>query len=345
MTKKDNGLSPEELAYWMDLRQKTLDRNKSLRSSNLTGTFEKFQQTGDSSALRLWINKEPGNFPLHWHTCAEIIMVIEGTYTVVSNRVSYTLNAGDIIVVPPGELHELRPNSVGFRMIVQFDLNAMSKFRGFTRLFSVMPHAILITAENLPELHRQERELLNNTALEYSGADTLADASAAACMIRFFVLLARCDQLTQSAPSPNTQHNKQKEYVEKFNAVFDYIERNYAENITLEDVAASIGFSKFHFSRLFRTYTDTSFYDYLCLRRLKAAETLLLTPDLPITEVALQSGFSSISTFNRVFKKYKECTPSEFKEFYSLPYNSTRSRTQAQINNLATGSAANQPKS
>ena len=38
--------------------------------------------------------------------------------------------------------------------------------------------------------------------------------------------------------------------------------------------------------------------------------------NLPITEIALQSGFSSISTFNRVFKKFKECTPTEFKEFY-----------------------------
>ena len=98
--------------------------------------------------------------------------------------------------------------------------------------------------------------------------------------------------------------------------VFDYIEHYYMEDITLELVASKIGFSKFHFSRLFRQFTDTSFYDYHCLRRLKAAEILLLDPSLPITEVALQSGFSSISTFNRVFKKFKECTPTEFKEFY-----------------------------
>ena len=88
------------------------------------------------------------------------------------------------------------------------------------------------------------------------------------------------------------------------------------EDITLEEVAAQIGFSKFHFSRLFRQFTDTAFYDYLCARRIKTAEALLLEPGLSITEIALQSGFASISTFNRVFKKFKECTPTEFKEFY-----------------------------
>ena len=47
-----------------------------------------------------------------------------------------------------------------------------------------------------------------------------------------------------------------------------------------------------------------------------------MDPNLPITEIALQSGFASISTFNRVFKKFKECTPTEFKDFYKAKSNS-----------------------
>ena len=115
---------------------------------------------------------------------------------------------------------------------------------------------------------------------------------------------------------PDVRTNKQKEYIEKFNKIFEFIDNNYTEDISLETVADIAGFSKFHFSRLFKQFTDTSFYDYLNLRRIKAAENLLLDPSLPITEIALQSGFSSISTFNRVFKAFKKCTPSEFKELY-----------------------------
>ena len=106
------------------------------------------------------------------------------------------------------------------------------------------------------------------------------------------------------------------EYIEKFNMIFDYIDKNYTDDLSLDTVSGVAGFSKFHFSRLFKQFTDMSFYDYLNQRRVRAAETLLLDPDIPITEIAMRSGFSSISTFNRVFKSFKECTPSEFKKMY-----------------------------
>ena len=113
-----------------------------------------------------------------------------------------------------------------------------------------------------------------------------------------------------------TQERYSKEYIEKFNTIFDYIDKNYTEDLSLDVVSGVAGFSKFHFSRLFKQFTDMSFYDYLNQRRVCAAEALLLDPDIPITEIAMRSGFSSISTFNRVFKSFKECTPSEFKKMY-----------------------------
>lgn len=56
-----------------------------------------------------------------------------------------------------------------------------------------------------------------------------------------------------------------------------------------------------------------SCYEYLIGRRIAYAERLLLTPNLSITEVAMQSGFNSLSTFNRIFKTAKNCTPSSYK--------------------------------
>jgi AraC-like DNA-binding protein len=115
---------------------------------------------------------------------------------------------------------------------------------------------------------------------------------------------------------PDVKLNKQREYIEKFNAIFEYIGNNYTEDISLDTIADVAGFSKFHFSRLFKQFTDISFYDYLNQRRVKEAEKLLLDPHLTITEVAMRAGFSSIATFNRVFKNFKECTPTEFKNLY-----------------------------
>ena len=301
--------------YWMELRRKSLERNASFRKRMITGTHEQTHYSEDNSSVYLWINKEPGGFPLHWHSTVEIIMPIKSNYTVVMNKNTYRLKENEIFIIPPGELHELLPPDDGYRLVLLFDLSSLNKFKGFTRLFSLFSLSSHITPETMPEIYDKERELLIQVVEEYADGGDLAEPSILALLIQFFVLLARNTADTVPASLPAMQPNKQREYIEKFNVVFDYIEHHYMEDITLDSVAAQIGFSKFHFSRLFGQFTDTSFYDYLCARRIKAAETLLLDPNLPITEVALQSGFASISTFNRVFKKFKECTPTEFKEF------------------------------
>ncbi len=313
---QNNNTSSAEISHWIELRKKSCERNYNFRHRNVNGTFERVSYTEDDSSIFLWINREATGFPLHWHSTVEIIMPLENGYTVTMNHTTYELRENDIFIIPPGELHELTAPKHGTRLILLFNLSSLNKFRGFTRLFSLLSLSCLITPETMPEIHKKEKELLLQVAEEYTSNDSLGEPSGIALLIQFFVLLARNSQDAPSSSLPAIPSNKQRKYVEKFNVVFDYIEHYYMEDITLETAAAQIGFSKFHFSRLFRQFTDTSFYDYLCLRRLKAAEILLLDPSLPITEVALQSGFSSISTFNRVFKKFKECTPTEFKEFY-----------------------------
>ena len=114
---------------------------------------------------------------------------------------------------------------------------------------------------------------------------------------------------------------KRREYFDRLNNVIDYIDSNYTSKITLEDAAAYSGFSKFHFSRLFKEYMNCTFYDYLIDRRIKATEVLLTNDELSITDIALQAGFSSIPTFNRTFKLKKGCTPGEYRTLFSKGLN------------------------
>lgn len=308
----------EYLSYWLALRKKVCEKNHTFRRRSINGTHEKIHSLENASSLFLWINRETASFPLHWHSNAEIIMPVDGDYLVKTSRTAYHLQENEILILPPGELHELHAPSKGMRLILLFDTSHIGHYKGFSLLYSLLSQPLLITPDTMPAIFDELQSLLTSIAEEYANDDPLSEPSILALLIQFFVLLARTvNELPASPAVPaSPQSNKQREYVEKFNTVFDYIDHYYMEEISLESAAAKIGFSKFHFSRLFRQFTDTSFYDYLCLRRLRAAETLLLDPSLPITEVALQSGFSSISTFNRVFKKFKQCTPTEFKEFY-----------------------------
>ena len=106
------------------------------------------------------------------------------------------------------------------------------------------------------------------------------------------------------------------EYMEKFLFITDYISNHFSENLTLEAVASLAGFSKYHFARLFKQYTNSSFYKFLNQKRIEYAKSLLLDPELAVTEVAAQSGFSSLSAFLRMFKQLNLCTPTEFRSMY-----------------------------
>lgn len=280
----------------------------------LNGVFEKVDFT-NNSALLLYLNTEYEDYPIHWHAATEIIMPIENTYSVTMNKIQYFLREGDILIIPPGELHELYAPPTGSRIIFMFDFTLVSNLKGFSSILPVITQPRLITQENCPDIYEEERQLLTSIQKEYQHGSTLWEASIYSMIIQMFVLIGR-NHIDSGELFPDVRANKQKEYIEKFNIIFEYIDNNYTDDISLETVADVAGFSKFHFSRLFKQFTNTSFYDYLNLRRIKAAENLLLDPSLPITEIALQSGFSSISTFNRVFKTFKKCTPSEFKELY-----------------------------
>lgn len=281
----------------------------------LDGIFERVDFEKHSSIL-LYLNNEYEDYPVHWHTAMEIIMPTESTYTVVINKTTYDLNVGDIIIIPPGDLHELYAPEKGERIIFQFDFSIIGNLKGFSSTFPILLSPRVITSTNTPDIYDNLKQLLLSINEEYVAHDSLSEASIYSKIIQFFVTIARTYMNTGNL-FPDLKVSKQKEYFEKFNLIFDYINENLSEDITLDKIASIAGFSKFHFSRIFKQFTNLSFYDYLIQQRVKVAENLLLNPNMTITEVAMHSGFSSMSTFNRVFKSVKECTPTEFKNLYS----------------------------
>ena len=86
------------------------------------------------------------------------------------------------------------------------------------------------------------------------------------------------------------------------------------EDLSLEALADMTGFSKSHFIRLFKEFAGVSYYEYLTKRRLLNAELLLDNPECSIADIAMQSGFNSLATFNRVFKASHNCTPTDYRK-------------------------------
>lgn len=96
----------------------------------------------------------------------------------------------------------------------------------------------------------------------------------------------------------------------------DYISKNYREKIYLDDMAATIGLSASYLSRFFFKETGVHLQDYINEFRVERAANLLRFSEEPLLHISEYLCFQSQSYFGKIFKKYKNMTPKEYREFY-----------------------------
>ncbi len=270
----------------------------------------------DDSFIRIWQNEQNECYPVHWHNAFEIILPVENNYTVEVEQEVFDLNPGEIIIIPAGKSHAITAPETGRRYILLFGIGSMSKIRGYNSILSLLNNTMLITPNSTPEIYNDVYTRITLMISEFFNDNDFYEFSIYSNLMSLLVSVARYSLAMNRDSVPGSYMTKKKHF-HRFQQVLDYIDVHYAENLTLDSVAEYGGFSRYYFSRLFKDYSGYNFYDYLTMRRIKAAELLLTQPKMSITEVALQSGFSSISTFNRSFKKIKGCTPGEYKAIYT----------------------------
>lgn len=102
-------------------------------------------------------------------------------------------------------------------------------------------------------------------------------------------------------------------YIEQINKVIDYIESHIAQTITLDDLALRTELSKYHFHRIFHSFTNESLYSFINRLRVERAAALLLSQSASVTDIALSCGFNDSATFSRAFKKRFGISATEWK--------------------------------
>ena len=282
--------------------------------ANLKGIYETVEYR-DDSFIQLYDNTDYEAYPRHWHTSIELIMPTEGEYRLEYGGVQVTLREGDLLLICPGALHSLEACK-GTRYIFQAEMSSVTQLKSVESFLTILYPGIVITPENSPVTYEPICRLMNEIADEYHSETLFFEASIYAKIMQMIVLIRR-GQAAATRPL-GVSDTKQKEYLDKFMDVCNYINDHCTEELTLDAVAARAGFSKYHFSRLFKQATNVSFYKYLNQKRIETAERLLVNPKMSITDVSLSSGFSSLSSFIRMFKLIKGCTPSEYRALYNL---------------------------
>ena len=93
-----------------------------------------------------------------------------------------------------------------------------------------------------------------------------------------------------------------------------FIDTHYNEQISLESLSATTNMNPSYFCRVFKKATNSTFTEYLNFVRVIKSERLLTSNSGSVSDIALDVGFSSVSYFNRIFKRFKSLSPSEYRK-------------------------------
>lgn len=151
---------------------------------------------------------------------------------------------------------------------------------------------------------------------------TLIERNAALKDYFYREAMARTGLVCRTFQGPEAPRARARDRGRTFSAAIQkavaYIGSHYAEPITLQDVAAACGMSKYGLSRRFNAETGTSFKTYLNRIRVRAAKELLSQPSVNVSEACFAVGFNDLSYFSRVFRRIDGRSPSAYRKGFSF---------------------------
>ena len=231
--------------------------------------------------------------PVHYHDLFEIYYIIEGSCLYFIDHHSYRLQAGDLVLIPEGVIHNTVYQNTGHSRLL---INCAPRFIPA----AARPKGYLY--RNL-EIADEVRRLMEAVEAEYNAADRFSE-DAVSCYLRLlFFLLARHPNHFDSAEERSSAVTRAAEW----------LQQHFTEDVTLPELAAQVAVSPEHLCRLFKKETGFGFREYLGLLRLQKAEQLLKeSRAATVAEVASLCGFADSNYFSVKFKELYGVSPKAF---------------------------------
>ncbi|MDO4273456.1 MAG: AraC family transcriptional regulator [Eubacteriales bacterium] len=245
----------------------------------------------------------------HWHVEYEIIRILQGSLIVTLDEKSFTAVPGDIIFVHSGILHSGIPDNCVYQCIV-FDINTFLKHNSVCAAYmqKIIHQEIMVYhhyTEKQPEIQQTVSSLFDSIWQKNPGYEMVVLGQ----FYHFFGLVFGNHYYLESIPKARRDYKR----ILQLKQILEFIERNYTNQITLQELSASVSMSPKYFCRFFSEMTHQTPMDYLNRQRIEQACYQLATTDDSITEIAYRNGFNDLSYFIRTFKKYKGITPGKYK--------------------------------
>lgn len=241
--------------------------------------------------------KKSIHVPPHLHEAIEIVYVTEGSVELGVGQELYHLEEGDFGIVFPNVIHHYQVFGSGRNRAVYLFAEPTFFSSYLEELQNCFPKIPIIKKNNIsPDIEYVVNQLVKQE--QYNGR--LAKAY-------MQIILAHVFTDMEIIPKESVGTD---DII--YNAV-EYVAKNFRDEITLEKMAYDLCVSKYVLSRMFAKTFHCNFNKYVNGIRLSYAQAVLQDSRETITNIALDCGFESQRTFNRVFKERYKMTPREFR--------------------------------
>lgn len=262
--------------------------------------------------------KDDFDFPIHFHPEYELNFIYKGkgVRRIIGDHNSI-IDDVELVLVGPNLTHGWELNECTCKEIyeitvhIQQDLlneKMLSRriFKCIRDMFNRSKHGILFSQETTMNIMPRLMVLPKLSGINY-----------------FLEFVSILNDLAGSENQTllSTQFSEMNDFQnsERIKKVYDYIQDNYSRKIGLDEISQLVNMSPVTFNRFIKKRTGKTFINYVNDTRISYASRWLIESEKSIGEICYQCGFNNIANFNRIFKKSKQCTPSEFrKEFVGM---------------------------
>lgn len=259
---------------------------------------------------------KPDHFA-HFHEYLEMLYLLDGQMDIWLNDKHYPFCKGELIVINSNETHRLASvTPVSKYIVIKFTPKLLySAGQSAKETQYILP--FLAEHSEQPRVYKKEfvessgiPPLILDAMAEWNKKDTGYELALKADVLKTIrhVVAFLSEQginVKVSSGSGNIQ--------QIISTILEYINENF-KTVSEMDVAEHFSISYSYFSRSFKQIMNMSFKEYINYLKINEAQRLLLTTGKSITEISLELGFSSSSHFINVFKKYKNCSPKQYKK-------------------------------
>ncbi len=238
----------------------------------------------------------------HWHNCIEIFLVLSGKLTITVENETYHLLEDDIILINSDQLHEIQSNE---NVVVALQINPTYYKKGLESGASFLCNSAAY--HNKIKFTELKRTIAKIIYVNYN------DKEDNELLIISFSYQLMLELVKNFKDSEERNVNNASKSLQRLGDIIQYLGENYADNITLEQVAEREYLSPSYLSHFFRLNMGVTFFNYLTGIRMNHAVNDLLNTNLTIEQIAANNGFANSRYFVSAFKKQFGMLPRHFR--------------------------------